>query len=229
MKPSLCITLATVSVLGCLLLSGCGDGKDGDPGPKGPDGVDGPPGPDGNSGKDGNGYPESVAYGNIVISFAGKLTDGKNFADTVNFRHAPLGIDGFMIGSLATVSDDFYNFSIRRYYGAVDLLPDLQDNFVQLNLSVIPDNSGNIVIPNECTIRTYMHASATKLVAVDRNFADILTVEDFENYQYNATTGDLSFRLTFKDSRPQMSVEVTELNITLVATLKVLQRIEQAP
>jgi hypothetical protein len=229
MKMSLCAMLATVPVLGCLLLFGCTDGKDGDPGPKGANGLDGPDGADGDPGKDGDGFQESTAYGNIVVSFAGKLADGRDFTDSVNFKHAPVGVTGFMIGSLATVSDDFYNFSVRRFYGAVDLPPDLQDNFVHLNLDVIPTEDGNIVIPNECTIHTYMHASATKLVAVQQDFAGMLSVDDFEDCQYNAATGDLSFRLTLKESHQQNDIGISGLKITMVATLKVFQYIDQGP
>jgi hypothetical protein len=213
--------LATVSVLGCLLLSGC-DGKDGDPGLKGPDGVDGPPG---GPGKDGDGVQESLSYGNIVVSFAGKLPDGKDFADTIRFRYAPLGVDGFEQGSQARIFDNHYEFYIYRFYSTVDAEPGLQDNFVRLVLDVTPTEGGAIIFPLQCSIHTYMKTSPTKLAVVQQDFAGVVSVDDFEDYRYTPATGDLSFRLNIEESQQQTSVGISELKMTLVADLKVFQQI----
>jgi hypothetical protein len=218
--------LATVSVLGCLLLSGCSDGQDGDPGPKGPDGVDGPAG---DPGKDGDGFQESIAYGNIVVSFAGTLPNGNDFADTVNFKYAPLGVDGFINGSLAKIFNDHYEFNISRFYSVVDPAPDLQDNFVRMQLEVIPTENENLVIPKLCIIHTHMATSATSLVAVQQDFTGILSVDDFKDCLYNPTTGDLSFRLSFKETHGQTGVGISGLKITLVANVKVFQEILKKP
>ena len=221
MKPSLRVLLATVSVLGCMLLSGC-DGKDGDPGPKGPDGADGPAG---DPGEDGDGFQESMAYGNIVVSFAGKLPDGKDFADTVNFRHAPLSVDGFQYGSSADLKQEPYKFLIHRFYSTPDPTPDLQDNFVYLELDVIPTDDGNIVLPKQCIIHTYMPISATKLIAVQNDFAGILSVDDFKDFQHKPATGDVSFRLSFKESHQETGIGISELQVTLTANVKVFQQV----
>lgn len=225
MKPSLCVMLATVSVLGCLLLSGC-DGKDGDPGPKG---NDGPEGSAGNPGSDGDGFQESTANGNIVVRLAGKLANGKDFADTIAFKHAPLGVSGFISGSLATIAEGSYKFTVSRFYSAVDASSDLQDNYVHLELEVIPTQDGPIVLPNVCIIHTFMHTSATKLVAVKQDFASLLSVDDFEDFRYNSATGDLSFRLAFKDSHQQTGIGISGLKISLVANVKVFQEIVKDP
>jgi hypothetical protein len=207
-------------------LSGCSDGQDGDPGPKGPDGPDGPAG---NPGKDGDGFQESIAYGNIVVSFAGKLANGEDFADTVNFRYAPLGIPGFLFGSSADLSVEPYKFFIHRFYGTVDSRPGLQDNFVSLELDVIPLEDGNMVLPKQCIIHTHMPISATRLVRVQDDFTGILSVEDFEDFQYNPATGNVSFRLSFKESRQLNDVDISGLEVSLVATIKVFQQIKNEP
>jgi hypothetical protein len=214
--------LATVSVLGCVLLSGCSDGQDGDPGPKGPDGPDGPAG---NSGKDGDGFQESISYGNIVVSFTGKRANGEDFADTVNFRFAPLGVNGFKFGSFAnTNTGDFF---IHRFYSAVDPTPDLQDNFVRFELVVIPTADGMLVLPQQCIISTYMQASDTSLITIQRDFSGILASEDFKDFHYNPTTGDLSFRLSFAEHQQQTGVGISELKVTVAVNVKVFQQIRK--
>lgn len=218
--------LATVSVLGCLLMAGCSDGEDGDPGPKGPDGVDGPPG---DPGKDGSGFQESVAYGNIAVSFAGQLPDGKDFADTVNFRYAPLGVNGFKLGSFAEVADGAYSFALHRFYGAVDPGPDLQDNFVRIEMFVLQTDNGYEFFPGQCIIYTHMPTSDTSLLTVKHDFASLLSSDNFTAFQYNPATGDLSFRVDFAESHQQAGVGLTELKVALVATVKVFQEIRREP
>lgn len=214
--------LATVSVLGCLLLSGCSDGQDGDPGPKGPDGINGP---DGDSGKDGDGFHESISYGNIVVSFTGKRPNGEEFADTVNFRFAPLGVNGFKFGSFAdTNTGDFF---IHRFYSSVDPTPDLQDNFVRLELVVIPTDDGNLVLPQQCIISTYMQASDTSLITIQHDFSGILASEDFKDFHYNPATGDLSFRLLFAEHHQQTGVGISGLKVTMIVNVKVFQELRK--
>jgi hypothetical protein len=86
-----------------------------------------------------------------------------------------------------------------------------------------------MVLPKQCIIHTFMPISATRLVKVQDDFAEILSVDDFEDFQYNPATGDVSFRLSFKESRQRNDVDIYELEVSLVATIKVFQQIKNEP
>jgi hypothetical protein len=218
------ITMLMVA-LATLMFTGCAE--DGDPGPageQGEPGKKGEDGKDGEDGEDGSGFDEATQYGNVNLSFDGQRPDGRAFQKDINFKFAPVGVNGINTSSVVDVEQTRSIISIRRFYSTV--AEGLQDNQIIMYVYLTNDDKPEL-INVDVHLRTVITTDDYKFFPLADSY-EAIPPSNVKKFSYDPATGNLMLEMDFtvpgdyNGTRHDLHVETT-------ANVKVFGRMIVAP